>query len=302
MRAALPALAGLVLVVPAAGAAPRLTYETVLVASPPLERPISVTRDDATGELCVTDGESQALDVFDDSGHHRYRTSDTAALSLPRDASIDGSGGFVFTAVVDGGRTIRRLNFLGEPVPYSPEPPSEEWRPEHLIVTSDGHYVSLDRTGLLVKHDSETGAVLWKRRLAERGSERSDLLGRPAEEDDGSILVPDARGGIVLVVSADGEVLPSFGVRGVKDGELAFPVAVAFGPQGEILVLDQMKHKILLYSAERVWLAEFGSVGFVPGTFYNPLGIAAAPDGRVFVAQGYEGRIQVFRLTDDGQE
>jgi DNA-binding beta-propeller fold protein YncE len=258
--------------------------------------------DPATQELCVTDVASGTIDVFDAAGNHRYRTDSASRLRVPLDGCIDAEGGFVFTDVVDGVRTIRRLNFLGEPLPYDPERPREEWYPQHLVITADGHYATVDREGLLAKHDSGTGALLWKRQLVDRGSERSDLLGRPAEGPDGTIYVPNAMDGSVLLVGPDGEGRGQFGFKGVKPGELAFPVAVALAPDGEILVLDRLKHKVIAFDAGREFLFEYGAVGFRPGMFYNPVGLAVSRDRRVFVAQGYEGRVQVYRLTGASSE
>jgi DNA-binding beta-propeller fold protein YncE len=128
--------------------------------------------------------------------------------------------------------------------------------------------------------------------------ERSDLLGRPAEADDGRIYVPNPGEGSVLVVAADGSSQESFGHRGTKRGEFAFPVGVTIGPKGIVLVLDRMKHSVLVFGPDNVFQGEFSRFGFGPGDLYFPMGIAALPDGRVYVAQGFQGRVQVFRLGD----
>lgn len=158
--------------------------------------------------------------------------------------------------------------------------------------------MTLDRTTLLAKHDAATGELLWQRLLGDPSWERSDLLGRPAEAPDGSIHVPDAGRGFVVVVAADGSRQTVFGSAGAKRGELAFPVGVAFAPGGLILVLDQMKHTVLLFDADHQFVNEVGGVGERPGELYNPVGIAGGPDGRVYVSQGFQGRVQVFRLAE----
>ncbi|HMB67772.1 MAG TPA: hypothetical protein VKU85_00620, partial [bacterium] len=158
--------------------APTLVYETLISGDPALTRPGSVTLDPETGGLCVTDEGPGTLDVFDSHGFHRYRTDRASALSTPRDGCLDAQGRFVVTdAASPGTRTIRRLNFLGEPEEFRPQPAAERWSPWHLALAADGGYLTVDRTGLLAKHDADTGALLWKLALAPPDWERAELVG-----------------------------------------------------------------------------------------------------------------------------
>jgi outer membrane protein assembly factor BamB len=219
------------------------------------------------------------------------------------DACIDSAGGFVFTDQgEEGRRTIRRLSFLGEPVAFEPESPHEDWNPSHLILARDGQILSIDGRGVLVKHDATTGAVLWSHEVVGGESERADLLGRPAEAEDGRIYVPNPAAGTVEVVEPDGSSHATLGRRGTKRGELAFPVGVAFAPGGVVLVLDRLKHSIVAYDADRRFVKEYGTYGFAPGSLYYPSAIGTFPDGRVYVAQGYQGRVQVFRFQDEADD
>ena len=280
--------------------APVLRYVSTLVGIPPLGRPISVTPDSGSAEVCVTDEGTCAIDVFDAHGLHRFGTNEMAGLSMPMDACIDAQSRFVFTDFdPERKRTIRRLNFLGEPDAFAPEIPREGWSPSRLIVTRDGHYVTVDGEGLLAKHDASTGALIWRRELVEPTWERSDLLGRPAEAADGRLYVPNAGSGMVEVVTADGSSQVSFGRRGTKRGELAFPVGVAFGKGNLVLVLDRMKQCIVCYDTTQRFVVELGKYGLRTGEIYFPSGIAAGTDGRVYIAQAYGGRVQVFRMEDE---
>ncbi|MBZ0267167.1 hypothetical protein K8I85_03360 [bacterium] len=292
---------------PLAGGARAVTvleYRGTLQGDPPVVRPVSVSIDPFTMNICVTDEASHCLNVFDAKGFHRFRTDAVSAIRLPAGGVIDPSGDFLFTdtATDEHGeplrrRTIRRLNFLGEPVDFSPEPPRPDWVPRHLLLARNGDILTIDRSGLLCRHDA-SGRLLWSTQAAETEWEGVDLLGAPTERADGVILVPGATLGRVIRISADGREKSAFGLRGTKRGELAFPVGVAEGPEGQTLVLDRMRHLILLYDADGEFLNEFCGLGFGPGDLYYPMGIAIAPDGRVFVSQGYEGRVQVFQLFD----
>jgi len=297
------ALVCLLLFPAAVGAAPTFEYEATLVAEPPLARPVAVTLDPSGGVLCVTDEAAQTLELFDSGGFHEFRTSTIARISLPRDGSLDANGGFVFTdAGPDSGRTLRRLNFYGEPVAYEPERPMEGWSPRNLVVARDGHFVTLDASGLLAKHDAASGVLIWSLPLAEPGAEMADVMGRPAEAPDGRFYVPNSGARIVQVVSADGEILSTFGEPGTKRGQLAFPVGVAFGPAGSILVLDRMRHRVLVFDSNHDFVTEFGRWGASPGELFHPVAMTASSDGRVWIAQGFRGRVQTFRLRYPGRD
>jgi hypothetical protein len=275
-----------------------LEYESRIEGDPPLQQPVSLSLDPMTGSVCVTDQRAHCLDVFDRAGFHRFRTDATSGISLPLGACIDANGDFVFTDTSSGtGRTIRRLNFLGEPLEYEPEIPRESWTPGHLSLAANGDYLAVDRSALLTRHDPG-GALVWAHQLVDEDWEGRDLLGRPVEAPDGTILVPGATLGRVVLVTADGKPGGGFGLPGTKRGEMAFPMAVAVGPQGDVLVLDRMRHKVLLYDPAYEFVDEFGRLGYRPGDLYYPLAMVAAPDGRVFISQGFEGRVQIYRLFE----
>jgi DNA-binding beta-propeller fold protein YncE len=282
------------------GAVPTFQYEASLNEELAILRPAAVTFSPDDLSLCVTDEGLKAIEVFDRRGSYQFGTDSMSDISAPRDAAVDARGDFVFTDVsASGDRTIRRLNFLGEPIAYEPESPRAGWQPYHLIIARDGGYVTLDRSGLLAKHDAETGALVWSLDLADPESDRADLMGRPAESPDGLVYVPSAGVQGILVISADGRLTASFGRRGGKRGELSFPVGVSFGPDGVAFVLDRMRHRVLVFDSDRQFVTEFGRIGEAPGDFYHPVAVASSPDGRVWIAQGYQGRVQVFRYRDD---
>lgn len=284
-----------------------LEYDRLLLGDPPLGQPVNMALDPATLDLCVTDEASRSLNVFDRRGLHRFRTDATSRLSSPLGGCIDANGDFVFTDSVEGSRrTIKRLNFLGEPMEYEPERPTEDWTPRQLMIARNGDYVTVDRKALLARHRPD-GSLVWTLELFGPDFESRELLGCPAEARDGTLMIPGVTLGRVVRVSADGRVLPGFGVPGAKRGELAFPVAVTVGPEGDVLVLDRMRHVVLIYSenpdakpgmAPYRFENEYGRLGYRPGDFYYPTAMVADPDGQVFISQGFEGRVQVYHLFD----
>ncbi len=257
-------------------------------------RPVSVSADPVTGELCVSDAAGSALHVLHRDGASLFTTDRLAGLSNPADGAFIADGEFVFIDTgADHVRTIQRLDLRGEPVTFTAQSPVENWIPDHLTVLADGHLLSLDNSlGLLVKHHADTGAVIWQRALW-NDTNVELVVGRPSEAPDGRLYVPVSQEHRILVLTSDGMPEDSFGVIGTTPGKFSFPVDVAFGPEGTVLVLDRMRHKVLIFDESHQFLTEYGRMGSSPGAFYHPVSIAYA-SGRAYVAQSFEGRVQVF--------
>lgn len=267
--------------------------------------PVSVTGDALGGELVVTDSAWSALHVFNVAGVEVFRTEGFAGLVGPLDGTVDHEGRLVALSMVDGGRrTIVRLDAYGEPEAWLVESPHADWSPDHLLVARDGNYVTVDGSaGLLVKHDADSGAVIWATVIATPDPDDPGLetaIGRPVQRADGTYALPGGNLHNVVLVDENGAVTASFGRFGSSPGRLVTPVAVAEGPQGTLLVLDQMRHKILVFDGQQQFVSEFGSIGDAPGAFYYPVSMAADGAGHVYVAQGYRGRVQVFNVLVDG--
>ena len=268
------------------------------------QRPQSLSLSPNDGELCVTDEGSGELRIFSDKGVFTFGTGSLSELSHPASAALDPFGGFYLTDAKEGvGRTLRRLNYRGEPMAYTPESPVEGWSPDQLFIARDGGIVSLDgKTALLTKHDPASGALIWQRRIGDESAGENLVFGRPAESADGRIYLPCASLHMVFVRDAEGRPLGSFGEFGATRGGLIFPVGVDFGPEGTILLLDRIRHTVLLFDENHAFLAEYGSFGGREGQFYHPVALAARADGRVYVAQGYGSRVQVFQLLSTGAD
>lgn len=288
--------------VAAAGAAVVAPYsgQLEIVPSPwAPARPVAVSVDPVRGEICITDEGAAALHVFNAQGARLFVSDRVARLANPASGLIDGEGRFVCTDSDSlAARTLRRLNFLGEPEAFRAQPPTAVWRPQHLCLSPEGRYVSLDPdAGLLACHDASTGALLWQRAVAGPRAEALHL-GRPAAAPDGRIYVPGGEAHEVIVLAADGQELERFGSLGTAPGRFVHPVGVAFLPAGRIAVLDRMRHAVLVFDAAHRFVTEFGGFGGAPGRLYHPVAIAAAADGTVYVAQGYGARVQAFRVLD----
>jgi DNA-binding beta-propeller fold protein YncE len=283
-----------------------MEYEKVLDIATSQERairPIAVSYDQLTGDICVTDAQYSSFHVLNKYGVEVFRTGGFARLSSPVDGSLTSRGDFVFVGRDEHGvSTIRRLNFMGEPMQFAAEIPIEDWEPRHLAITRDGDILTLDSYhNILTRHDSKTGALLWLTEVTDDGSTELQL-GRLVEAPDGRIYVPSGILHNIIVFSGDGERLEAIGEFGTGPGKLVFPVGVAIGPENSILILDRMRHKVLMFDPDHNFLGDFGSMGAGLGQFYHPSAIAASNDGKVYVAQGYGSRVQVFNIRDTKAE
>ncbi len=152
-----------------ARAAASLQYESTLELPREDVReglPVAVTTG-ADGSVCVVDATTRSGHLFDANNIHVFSTAGIAGLADPMDIAVETSGGFVCTdSRPEGGRTIRRLDFFGQPLAYEPERPFDLWQPEHLLLTRDGNFITTDASnGWLAKNDAVTGALIWKRSL-----------------------------------------------------------------------------------------------------------------------------------------
>jgi DNA-binding beta-propeller fold protein YncE len=263
---------------------------------------VAVTCDALGGEIAVTESRRSAVHVMNAAGIETFVTGRFAGLTLPMDAAVDPEGRLVCLCKYFGvNNSIARLDVYGEPDPFVPETPGENWNPGHLLITRDGNYLTLDTdTGFLAKHDAGTGQLMWSKFLGEEIADAN--LGRPCELPSGDILVPGGRLFRVYVVSARGDYLEAFGRFGTAPGRMIFPVGASPGPDGTVLVLDRLRHKILVFDADYVFQSEFGSFGSRAGQFYHPVSMAADGKGSIYVAQGYKGRVQVFNVLGDRED
>ena len=261
--------------------------------------PTSVSCAPTSGEVCVTDVRQSTFHVVNTRHVPLFRTGAFAGVSWPSSGCIGADGTLVFTDTSDGRiYEIRRLDIFGEPMAYSPDSPSADWSPRLLTVLDNGDYLSLDpRNGLLARHTADAGTLVWSVRIGDMAA-RNTQFGRPSQAPDGRIYIPGGDQRQVFVVTADGRAAGNFGRFGSAPGRMVLPVAVGFGPNATVLVLDRMRAKVLVFGADLEYQSEFGSVGSRHGQFYHPSDLASTPDGKIYVAQGFLGRIQVFRVFD----
>ena len=108
----------------------------------------------------------------------------------------------------------------------------------------------------------------------------------------------------IFVLSNDGsELLITLGEKNVGGNDRTHfgrPQDVAFLPDGRVLVADGLdNHRVIIMDSDGNYLSEFGDFGVGPGQFNGIHALGIGPHGLIFALDRANGRVQVFRLTDE---
>lgn len=215
---------------PAAGAV--ATYEPGS-----LNYPVGIDVDDE-GNVYVASFYNDSIEVFDAEGTPLRRIPDPTTVVGRGGSGYGGRGIAVTDVAVHGDRVYATDAYQvvvftrgGELVGQWGKPGSGDGdldRPNGIEVSADGQivYVSDTNHGRVIAFTPD-GEVLWQVGTIPEGmddtSERDLQLPRGlAVDTDGSLLVADAFSFEVIRISAEGEVIARYGVRGVEPGEWNF--------------------------------------------------------------------------------
>lgn len=89
-----------------------------------------------------------------------------------------------------------------------------------------------------------------------------------------------------------------YGSAGQGDGNLVWPVAMAFDAAERLYVTDEYNHRITVFDDEGNFLHKWGAPGAGPGELNGPAGIAVGNGGDVYVVDQHNARVQ--RYASDG--
>ena len=119
---------------------------------------------------------------------------------------------------------------------------------------------------------------------------------------DGSLYVADSKNHRIQHLSANGEVLQTWGAfadRSAGDapgGTFNEPWDVALGPDGSVYVSDTWNHRVQKFTATGEFINMWGyfGQGEAPDAFWGPRGLGIDRDGRVYVMDTGNDRVVVF--------
>lgn len=113
--------------------------------------------------------------------------------------------------------------------------------------------------------------------------------------DGRKLFVTDSKAHkVVIFDAASGAKAGEFGKPGDKDGELAFPSGLAFGPDGSLFVVDQINSRVQVFSPAGDYLAQFGRLGVGFANFVRPKDAAIDEAGLIYVTDNAFNNIQIF--------
>jgi DNA-binding beta-propeller fold protein YncE len=98
----------------------------------------------------------------------------------------------------------------------------------------------------------------------------------------------------IVVLSATGEVIKTFGQRGHGDGEFNFPTYLWLDAKHRLFVTDSLNFRIQIFDQDGNYLGKFGQHGDGSGNLSRPKGVAVDGSGHVYVVDALFHAIQLF--------
>lgn len=119
---------------------------------------------------------------------------------------------------------------------------------------------------------------------------------------DGSLYIADTENHRIQHLSADGEVLKTWGsfadinTGQAPGGTFNEPWGIAVGPDGSVYVADTWNHRVQKFTANGEFIATWGffGQGETPEAFWGPRDVEVNADGEVFVTDTGNKRVVVF--------
>ncbi|MCL2878636.1 MAG: NHL repeat-containing protein, partial [Treponema sp.] len=177
-------------------------------------------------------------------------------------------------------------------------------QPTGLLPNDDGSvWVVAYGSNELVRIDVN-GLVKDRKRGAMNGFDRPYDLVRG---QDGRLYLSEFRGGRISILDKEGNWLAYIGSKGIEDGKLLGPQALAVDDEGYLYVVDYGNQRISKFDPDGAFILSFGNRSSSFPGFLSPTGIAAG-NGKIYIADSAAKKIYTFdhngsfigALVDDG--
>lgn len=109
----------------------------------------------------------------------------------------------------------------------------------------------------------------------------------------GNLFILDKEAAKVIVMDMNGNIINSFGAKGIKQGMLSEPSGIALDENDNIYISDTGNSRIQVIDSGGGYLFEFGGSGSSDGKLNNPQGIIYTK-GRLWISDTGNNRIQTF--------
>jgi DNA-binding beta-propeller fold protein YncE len=263
-----------------------------------LRKPYGITTD-SKGRIYIADTELHAVFVINPATKtvERREGSSRAPMDMPAGVAVDSEDrlfvsdarSHAITCFSPNGNVIARFgaNQLGRPGGIAIDSLRNRLyaadAKESRIAVFDTH--SFESKGYFggpsSKGKTEAGKFLGPTNIA--------------VDRQGNIYVADTLNCRVQILSASGNFLRTFGVRGDSPGQFIRPKGIAVDSEGHIYVADAEFNNFQVFSAEGQPLLAVGVYGSAPGEFALITGLHIDARDRIYTTEMYNGRIQVFQ-------
>ena len=108
------------------------------------------------------------------------------------------------------------------------------------------------------------------------------------------LYVADTARHHIVVLSASGKVIKTFGRRGHRDGEFNFPSYLWLDARHRLFVTDSLNFRVQIFDQDGNYLGKFGQHGDGSGNLSRPKGVALDRDGHIYVMDGLFHALQIF--------
>ena len=113
--------------------------------------------------------------------------------------------------------------------------------------------------------------------------------------DGARLFVADSKAHRIVVFDVKtGQLVKTFGRRGLGEGEFAFPTALAIDRAGNLLVVDQINTRIQVLTADGQFVEMVGEQGVGFGNFVRPKDVAVDDAGLVYATDAAFSNVQIF--------
>lgn len=109
------------------------------------------------------------------------------------------------------------------------------------------------------------------------------------------VIITDEDNYMCRIFTSEGELIKSFGKRGMEDGSFLEPQGICIDDEDRIYVSDNEGDSVQVFSPEGEFLLKFGKTGKGKGEFDEPESLALY-NNKIYVADEVNGRIEYFDL------